>query len=119
MPWCHLCFSCCDPCSGYSFGQVRVATRYLVVGDCHGQGLGVSDQYHGLLAAGDRGIEEVSLEEGEVGRVQADDNEREFTTLAFVHGGAVSQGKFIEVAAFDLHFSAINIEDEPTRVEVA
>ena len=70
--------------------------------DGHGVGFGLADDEDFFFAAGDAGVEEVTLEHHEVLLHDGEDDDGVFTALAFVDGDGVGEGHVVGVGLFKL-----------------
>jgi hypothetical protein len=78
----------------------------------YGHRLAGAYDHHEPLAPGDRGVEEVSLQEGEILGEKAEDHGWKLAALRLVHGHGIRQGQGIQVRALVLHLTSVEVYDD-------
>lgn len=74
-----------------------MAHESFVVFDGHGESFFGADDDDPLFAAGDAGVEQVAVEEFEMGCVDWHDNARTFAALVFVDGNGIGEDELVEL----------------------
>jgi hypothetical protein len=92
--------------------RLRPTSPARHVSDGDGHGFPLPDQHDKLLAAGDAGVEKVSLQHRVVLRHHRDDHSRVLRALALVNGGGIGGYQHVELAKPVGHRSAVEVGDE-------
>ncbi len=89
-----------------------MAFLYPVVLDPGRQGLLGAHHHHQFLAPGDRGIDQISLQQEIVLHQDGDDNGWIFGALRFVHGYRIGENNLVQIAMFVKDIPALEGDGE-------